>query len=79
MSTIEFNQQFNQMSNYLRAFAYNLTKNVDDSRDLFQETAFRALTKYNIISTNRMWHKSGMLKYMWKIEPMKDEMLQTLV
>lgn len=44
MSTIEFNQQFNQMSNYLRAFAYNLTKNVDDSRDLFQETAFRALT-----------------------------------
>ncbi len=44
MSTIEFNQQFNQMSNYLHAFAYNLTKNVDDSRDLYQETAFRALT-----------------------------------
>ncbi|HRW74632.1 MAG: RNA polymerase sigma factor [Saprospiraceae bacterium] len=44
MSTIEFNQQFNQMSNYLQAFAYNLTKNVDDARDLFQETAFRALT-----------------------------------
>ena len=44
MSTIEFNQQFNQMSNYLQAFAYNLTKNVDDARDLFQETAFRALS-----------------------------------
>lgn len=44
MSTIEFNQQFGQMSNYLHAFAYNLTKNVDDARDLFQETAFRALT-----------------------------------
>lgn len=44
MSTIEFNQQFNQMSNYLHAFAYNLTKNGEDARDLFQETAFRALT-----------------------------------
>ena len=26
------------------AFAYNLTKNVEDAKDLFQETAFRAIT-----------------------------------
>lgn len=44
MSTIEFNQQFGQMSSYLHAFAYNLTKNGDDAQDLFQETAYRALT-----------------------------------
>jgi RNA polymerase sigma-70 factor, ECF subfamily len=44
MSTIEFNLRLNQMSSVLNAFAYNLTKNFDDSKDLFQETAFRALT-----------------------------------
>lgn len=44
MSTIEFNQQFGQLSAYLQAFAYNLTKNGEDARDLYQETAFRALT-----------------------------------
>jgi RNA polymerase sigma-70 factor (ECF subfamily) len=44
MSTIEFDRQLNELSHYLQAFAYNLTKNADDSRDLFQETAYRALT-----------------------------------
>ena len=44
MSTIEFNNKFEQMSSLLQAFAYNLTKNVEDSRDLFQETAYRAMT-----------------------------------
>lgn len=44
MSTLEFDRQFNELSHYLQAFAYNLTKNAEDSRDLFQETAFRALT-----------------------------------
>ena len=43
MSTIEFNSHFNQMTALLQAFAYNLTKNAEDSKDLFQETAFRAL------------------------------------
>lgn len=32
------------MSTLLHSFAYNLTKNVEDARDLFQETAYRALT-----------------------------------
>lgn len=44
MSSIEFNNQINQMSNLLHSFAYNLTKNVEDAKDLYQETAFRAIT-----------------------------------
>jgi len=44
MSTAEFSGQINEMSSLLQAFAYKLTKNVEDSKDLFQETAFRALT-----------------------------------
>ncbi len=32
------------MSNLLHSFAYNLTKNVEDAKDLFQETAYRAMT-----------------------------------
>jgi len=41
MSTIEFTSKFDEMTNLLNAFAYNLTKNVEDAKDLFQETAFR--------------------------------------
>ena len=44
MSTLEFNNRLNLMSTLLNSFAYNLTKNVEDAKDLFQETAFRALT-----------------------------------
>ena len=44
MSTIEFQDRLNQLSVVLNTFAYNLTKNVEDAKDLFQETAFRALS-----------------------------------
>lgn len=44
MSSIEFHSRFDQLSALLHAFAYNLTKNVEDAKDLFQETAYRALT-----------------------------------
>ncbi len=44
MTQFEFHNQFNQMSALLHSFAYNLTKNVEDAKDLFQETAYRALT-----------------------------------
>jgi len=44
MSTLEFTSKFDQLSGMLNSFAYNLTKNVEDARDLFQETAYRALT-----------------------------------
>ena len=44
MSSIEFQDKFNQLSTVLNTFAYNLTKNVEDAKDLFQETAFRAIS-----------------------------------
>jgi RNA polymerase sigma-70 factor (ECF subfamily) len=44
MSQPEFYSRFDQMSVLLHSFAYNLTKNVEDAKDLFQETAYRAMT-----------------------------------
>ncbi|MFZ4544001.1 MAG: RNA polymerase sigma factor [Saprospiraceae bacterium] len=44
MSGIEFNTRLDQMQIMLNSFAYNLTKNMEDSKDLYQETAYRALT-----------------------------------
>jgi len=45
-SRTEFIDNFNQTSTVLNAFAFNLTKNKDDARDLFQETAYRAIKNY---------------------------------
>lgn len=44
MSAFEFDKRFNEMSVLLHSFAYNLTKNIEDAKDLYQETAFRAMT-----------------------------------
>ena len=44
MTTLEFNGKFSTLESILNSFAYNLTKNMEDAKDLFQETAFRALT-----------------------------------
>jgi RNA polymerase sigma-70 factor (ECF subfamily) len=44
MSTIEFKNHFDVLTSPLNAFAYNLTKNQEDAKDLYQETAFRAIT-----------------------------------
>lgn len=43
MSTIEFNNRFYALQAVLNNFALNLTKNIQDAEDLFQETALRAL------------------------------------
>lgn len=43
MSTIEFNTQLDYLTESLNAFAYSLTKNSEDAKDLYQETAFRAI------------------------------------
>lgn len=43
MSTIEFNTKFDALTTMLQSFAYSLTKNTDDSKDLYQETAYRAM------------------------------------
>ena len=43
MTPIEFNTKLNTLTTLLHSFAYNLTKNVEDAKDLYQETAYRAL------------------------------------
>ena len=42
MTTIEFNCHFNTLQHKLLPFAYRLTNNVEDAKDLIQETAMRA-------------------------------------
>lgn len=42
MSNVEFTYQFNTFSQYLRGFAYKLTRDTHSAEDLFQETALRA-------------------------------------
>jgi len=42
MSTIEFNQQVLSFSDKLKYFAYSLTTNTDDAKDLVQETLTKA-------------------------------------
>lgn len=44
MSTIEFDNKFYSLTQVLESFAYNLTKNFEDAKDLYQETAFRAMS-----------------------------------
>ena len=65
MSTVEFDRQFENMSSLLHAFAYNLTKNVEDAKDLFQETAFRAIT-------NRDKFRAGTNLKAWLFTIMKN-------
>lgn len=43
MSTIEFNHNLSRFTDILRAFAYKLTKDMQEAQDLYQETALRAL------------------------------------
>jgi len=41
---MEFTDKFDALTGSLNSFAYNLTKNDEDAKDLYQETAFRAMT-----------------------------------
>lgn len=43
MATVNFQSELYQLKNVLHGFAYKLTRNQDDSKDLYQETAYRAL------------------------------------
>ncbi|MBV6439365.1 MAG: RNA polymerase sigma factor [Haliscomenobacteraceae bacterium CHB4] len=43
MTSMEFNSKLNGLTTLLHSFAYNLTKNMEDAKDLYQETAYRAL------------------------------------
>lgn len=58
MSTIEFNKQLFSLNSSLNAFAYNLTKNSQEAQDLYQETAFRAISnreKFNPGTNFKAW------------------------
>jgi len=58
MSTQDFYQNINQIYNPLQSFALGLTKNMDDARDLFQETVFKALKnkdKFNLGTNFKAW------------------------
>jgi RNA polymerase sigma-70 factor, ECF subfamily len=44
MTSAEFSNKLSGLNTLLHSFAYNLTKNVEDAKDLFQETTFRALS-----------------------------------
>lgn len=58
MSTLEFYSNFNNVTAVLKAFAYNLTQNMEDARDLYQETAFRAIKnkeKFNPGTNFKAW------------------------
>lgn len=58
MTTSEFNTSLQTMSSILHAFAYNLTKNTEEAKDLYQETAYRAITnieKFNTGTNLKAW------------------------
>ena len=61
----KFNTKIDNLSQRLHAFAYNLTKSVDESKDLFQETAFRAIT-------NRDKFRAGTNFKAWMFTIMKN-------
>ncbi len=58
MSTIEFNNHFDTLQPKLLPFAYKLTNNIEDAKDLIQETAMRAYThkeKFETGTNFRAW------------------------
>jgi len=58
MSTIEFNRHFDQLQNHLFPFAYKLTNNPEDAKDLIQDTALRAFRhkdKFEIGTNFKAW------------------------
>ncbi len=44
MSTIEFNDSLIKLESYLRSFAMTFTHNMDDAKDLTQETMLKAIS-----------------------------------
>jgi len=58
LSKVEFNQKFQELTKSLNAFAYNLTKDGEEAKDLYQETAFRAITnrdKFRVGTNLKAW------------------------
>ena len=58
MSTINFSNEIDKLQGVLFNFAFKLTKNSEDSKDLYQETAYRALVnqdKFRVGTNMKAW------------------------
>lgn len=58
MSTQEFYAQFDSISSILKAFAYKLTQDMERSKDLYQETLYKALKnkdKFTLGTNFKAW------------------------
>ncbi|MEY3367807.1 MAG: hypothetical protein RI973_962 [Bacteroidota bacterium] len=58
MSTVEFNSHFDSLQNKLLPFAFRLTNNMEDAKDLIQETALRAYNnkdKFEVGTNFKAW------------------------
>ena len=58
MTTIEFNTQLLNIESHLQQFAYSLTNNEDDAKDLVQDTLLKAITnqeKYEDETNLKAW------------------------
>jgi len=65
MTKNDFTESFNTLTPSLKSFAYNLTKDGEEAKDLYQETAFRAMT-------NRDKFKAGTNLKAWLFTIMKN-------
>lgn len=58
MTTIDFNQNLVNNTEFLKPFAFTLTRDNEAAKDLYQETIFRALAnkdKYNVGTNIKAW------------------------
>ncbi|CAN5122720.1 RNA polymerase sigma factor [soil metagenome] len=58
MSTLDFNQMLISNAEFLKPFAFTLTRDNETAKDLFQETLYRALAnkeKYNVGTNIKAW------------------------
>ena len=65
MNKLDFTDSFYKLTPSLKSFAYNLTKDSEESKDLYQETAFRAMT-------NRDKFRAGTNMKAWLFTIMKN-------
>ena len=58
MSTLEFDQLLTSNADFLKPFAFTLTRDNESAKDLIQETLYRALSnkeKYNVGTNIKAW------------------------
>lgn len=65
MNMLDFNTSFYSLTSSLHSFAYNLTKDSEEAKDLYQETAYRAIT-------NREKFQAGTNLKAWLFTIMKN-------